>query len=671
MSGADGRGGGGPAIALVSMPFATLTRPSMALGLLQGVLQREGLRCRSFYLNLAFAEEVGTRSYHLGTHLGPTEFLAGDWAFAGAAFGGEAPPAEAWLDCVARAWSGGGDRLPNRAAAVLKALRWMREAAPSFAVRAAERVLAWGPRIVGCTTSLEQTVPSLALLREIRRRDPSVITMLGGANCETRMGLALHRAYPWVDYVVSGEAEGLLPGLCRAIENHGRAVPVGDLPPGVLGPEHRRAGYPAFVPRALERDLDSLPDPDFDDYFSHLRASPLAALVRPGLPVETSRGCWWGARHPCTFCGLNGSSLGFRSRRPEAVLAALDRQATRYGVRRLYLVDNILDHTYLRTLVPALEDRSLEFFCEIKANLRPEQVEALKKAGAVWLQPGIESLHSGHLRLMDKGIQGWQNLAVLRQARELGIRLSWLLLWGLPGEEDAWFAAMARFLPLLEHFQPPVGLVRVRFDRYSIYHSRAREFGLRLQPIGSLRQIHPLPDTDLEDLAYGFRDEDDPDAFAPTPAPGRGFRTLEARPGVQALVQAVTEWKKAHRADLPPLLHVEDDGEALHFVDSRRVAWQGRFQVRGAQRALYLAAESSPRREALAPPAAEAARRALAVLEGRGLVLELDGRILPLALRGAVPELPGRLDYPGGALAADLPPTRTMPEAAPAAFARG
>lgn len=648
-------GDAGPAVALVSMPFATLTRPSMALGLLQGVLRRDGMRCKSFYLNLDFAEAVGTKSYHLGTHLGPTEFLVGDWAFAEAAFGADAPEADLYLACLARAWRGGSGQVPAQAQGVLRALRYMRGAAAAFTRRAAEQVLAWRPTIVGCTTSLEQTVASLALLREIKRRDPSVVTMLGGANCETRMGLALHKAFPWVDYLVSGEADGLLPGLCRQIH----AGEPGTLAPGVLGPEHRRTGHPRDLPRALERDLDALPDPEFDDYFIQLCTSKLAPVVRPGLPVETSRGCWWGARHPCTFCGLNGSSMGYRSRQADAVVEALDRQVQRYGVKRLYLVDNILDHGYLKTVIPAMKSRKYELFCEIKANLRSDQVQALKDAGVVWLQPGVESLHSEHLRLMDKGIQGWQNLALIRQCRELGIRLSWLLLWGLPGEHDGWFAEVARLVPFLEHLQPPVGLVRVRFDRYSVYHSRAAEFGLNLEPVGSLRLIYPLGDEDLRDLAYGFRDRDDPDAFSAEPVVGHGFRTLDERPGVRELVQAVTRWKKAHAGDLPPLLHVEEDGDTLRFLDSRRVATEARFSVHGAERALYLACEGSPRRDALPglsglePLAADVA---LAGLVQRGVVLELDGRVLPLALRGDVPPLPGRHDYPGGHLVADLPP---------------
>jgi hypothetical protein len=67
------------------------------------------------------------------------------------------------------------------------------------------------------------------------------------------------------------------------------------------------------------------------------------------------------------------------------------------------------------------------------------------RAGVTWVQPGIESLHSGVLKLMDKGVQ------LLKWSRELGRRLSWSILWGFPGKKDDWYTDMAGWLPALEH----------------------------------------------------------------------------------------------------------------------------------------------------------------------------------------------------------------------------
>ena len=155
-------------------------------------------------------------------------FLVGEWTFAGAAFPDDPRRAERdaeYLRQVRQAsdgypqvWSGarGGEFTADLLA--------LRAAATEFVDEAARRVLATGAGVIGCTSTFEQHVASLALLRRVRELDPDVITMLGGANCETVMGEATHRCFPWVDYVVSGEADGVVTELCRLALTRGRLV---------------------------------------------------------------------------------------------------------------------------------------------------------------------------------------------------------------------------------------------------------------------------------------------------------------------------------------------------------------------------------------------------------------------------------------------------------------
>ena len=330
-TGAKGGGEAAPDVCLVSMPYASLTRPSIALGLLQAILAARGITATVAPANLWFAEAVGLQRYELPSSKSPSVFLAGEWTFAGAAFADDPDRDARDADYLGQVYNA-SQRHPvvwrgARGEALIADLRALRAAAGSFVDDTARRVLATGARVVGCTSTFEQHVASLALLRRIHELDPGVITMLGGANCETVMGEATHRCFDWVDYVVSGEADGIIADLCRLALTRGREVDLADLPRGVLGPPHRpvgqhsagqhTAGQPrTHLPRVLFNDLDSLPTPCFDDYFTALAASPLRSKVRPGLPLETSRGCWWGAVHQCTFCGLNGTSLGYRAKSP-------------------------------------------------------------------------------------------------------------------------------------------------------------------------------------------------------------------------------------------------------------------------------------------------------------------------------------------------------------------
>jgi magnesium-protoporphyrin IX monomethyl ester (oxidative) cyclase len=63
------------------------------------------------------------------------------------------------------------------------------------------------------------------------------------------------------------------------------------------------------------------------------------------LLLETSRGCWWGAKQHCTFCGLNGGAMAFRSKSAERVVEEIRYLRDRYGVESLSVVDNILTAT--------------------------------------------------------------------------------------------------------------------------------------------------------------------------------------------------------------------------------------------------------------------------------------------------------------------------------------
>ena len=78
---------------------------------------------------------------------------------------------------------------------------------------------------------------------------------------------------------------------------------------------------------------------------------------------------------------------------------------------------------------------------------------------------------------MDKGIGGWQNVQLLKWSRQLGLRLSWSILCGFPGEKDDWYTDMAGWLPALEHLQPPASTPRIRYDRHSVYQEQAQRPG--------------------------------------------------------------------------------------------------------------------------------------------------------------------------------------------------
>jgi ribosomal peptide maturation radical SAM protein 1 len=627
-------------VQLVLMPYADIARPSIALGTLKACLRGTAIRCAVEYANMRFAEALGWGMPDVPY----LERLLGEWTFAAAAFPDD--PAVPVETALRSGWfqtsymTPGGFEDPRFA----EALAALREFTPRFVDEIARAVLARRPRVVGCSSMFEQHCASLALLRRIKALDPSVVTLLGGANCEAEMGWATIKHFPWVDIVVSGEADELFAPLCRLLLARGADVGADELPPGALGRAHVRADAfgpgRAAVPRAVVERVDANPVPDYTDYFEALARSPLRDRVRPGLLVELSRGCWWGQKHHCTFCGLNGGGMAYRAKTPARALRELDELGATYGTPRFMVVDNILDMSYLRSVIPELARRGApyELFFETKANLRREHVELLARAGVIWVQPGIEAFHDRLLRLMDKGTTAAANVQVLKYLREFGIYATWNLLFGFPGEDDAWHAEVAAWLPMLFHLQPPKSIGHLAYDRFSPYQRDPARYGLTLSPARSYSAVYPIADEGLAELAYLFVESTE-----------TGWRG--AGPGARALARHVVAWNRIWQAPVRPVLSAIADGPAVDILDTRPCAVARRTRLEGLDAAVHAACDPAVEPRELARRVggdAPAVAEAVARLRARRLLLEVHGKLLTLAVPGELPVLPNPLVFPGG-----------------------
>ncbi len=626
-------------VCLVNMPLAAIYRPSLGLSLLAAALRKAGIEVRTLYPNIWFAEYFGLPLYEalLSTR---TEDALADWLFSSTAFPGFETDARPLLE---RAFRRTPHLSPGDRALLWSTLDQARERIPDFVAWVARETLAFEPHIVGCTSVFQQHVASLALLRRLKEDTPAVVTMMGGPNCETRMGKTTHEHFPWVDFVVSGEADEIIVDLCRLAGRHGPQAPPEDLPPGVFSPRHRVRGYPKQAgagdgyPRLTVQDLSRTPVPDYDDFFDELGKSLFANRIEPGILFESSRGCWWGERSHCTFCGLNGGGMGYRSKTPERVLQELDHLDGRYGIGRFEAVDNILDNRYFKHLLPALEPKGYRLFFETKANLKPQQIAQLARSGIRWIQPGIESLHTAVLRLMGKGVSAWQNLQTLKFCRQHAISVSWSILSCFPGEDDAWYHEMAALIPLLHHLEPG-GFNTLRYDRYSRYHSEAARFGVPLEPHPAYRAVYPLENGPLSDLVYFFQDAREGDY---------SLRLLNdelpGRPGLQAARRAVKAWRDGHPT---ARLVARRRSEALEVEDTRSCATAPSHRLSGIRRrVLEACAQAQPLRRlqddaTLGPP--HQVREAVKRLQDDRLLVEVDGRLLSLVLEDPVPPLPRR-----------------------------
>jgi len=630
------------------MPFAEVQRPSIALGLLRASLAGTGIRSEVAYANVSFAETIGLASYQ-AMQCTPTDHLLGEWCFAGSLFPPDAGKDDEYLNLVLDVRSHG---FPPRLEQRMDLMRWIRARSGAYLDLLAASIAARAPRIVGCSSVFQQHCASLALLKRIRELSPEAVLLMGGANCEGEMGVETLRAFPWVDCVVSGEADEIFADLCRTLLARGRGADPAALPHGAISQVQVRNGASASQPpRSLVRDMDALPIPDYDQYFEALRESTLAGMIQPGLLAESSRGCWWGEKSHCTFCGLNGTGMQHRSKSAERVILELEELARRYGIRNIQFVDNILDMSFFKTVLPRLAAAEEKFalFYETKANLRRDQVKLLAEAGVRWIQPGIESLNDEILDLMGKGNSAVINLQLLKWSSEFGIDVSWNLLSGVAGAADEWYAEMARWIPAIVHLQPPSGVIRIRYDRFSPYQARPQDFGLTLEPSRAYGYVYSLPASSLRRLAYSFEDSS---------RPAHVHRALQEGPGQQELQEAVQQWNHLWHSSRP-LLRAYDDGRRFQILDTRPGARESHWTASGLEAEVCRLCDSGQSSSAL-----------LKALSARGIqvsMAELDGAIEALCAAKVILRLNGKLL--GLAVNADrdraLAPPPPVPPASP------
>jgi len=491
------------------MPYGALDRPALGLSLLQPALAARGIACEIRYLSFAFADLIGSDLYQwIGGELPYTAF-AGDWTFTSALYGRDPHRDTAYVDEVLRGtW--------RRSADDVQRVLWVRDMTRPFLDTWIEAIPWDDYSLVGFTSTFEQNIASLALAQRIKAAHPDVAIVFGGANWEGAMGLALHRRFRFVDYACSGEADHSFPELAARIVA-GKSV----VDPPIAGVIWREGTDTRFAgPAQLVRTMDDLPLPDFSDYFRALDGSSSGVAVSPNVLFESSRGCWWGAKSHCTFCGLNGGGMAFRSKSSARVLAEIDALTARWGVEMLEAVDNILDMRYFDEVLPALAARRppLRFFYEVKSNLSRAQVEMLARSGVTRIQPGIESMSDHVLRLMRKGTTALRNVQLLKWCREYGVRVDWNVLYGFPGETRSDYAEMLELLRAIRFLHPPGATGPVRLDRFSPYFESSSSYGItNVRPLSTYRHLYPDAGDALCDIAYYF-DYDYDDAVDP-----RGF----------------------------------------------------------------------------------------------------------------------------------------------------
>ncbi|HLG54334.1 MAG TPA: RiPP maturation radical SAM C-methyltransferase [Vicinamibacterales bacterium] len=572
-------------VALINMPFGAVHTPSLGLTQLKAVLAREldaAVRAEILYLNHDFAQFFGVNLYrYLSDDSRTTVTGFTDWLFRPIAFPEAVDTTSQYLarysySLACRCEDGRRREIDGCAAApsacstsasevpcclepdLLGDVLRKRARLAEYVDDLIDRYRLAEYHLVGFTSMFDQTVASIAMARRLKSRDPRVTTVMGGASCEPGVGRVVAKRVDAIDFVFAGPALRSFPEF------------VGSLVRNEPEQCHRIRGVysHANVQQPIpgsdaalgdEDDINHRLPLDYGDFLSSVRSK--CSSIIPELFFETSRGCWWGERAHCTFCGINGATMTFRVMSPENAIAQFTELFDAYPtIQRFVAVDNILDPSYYSSVFPfAKAPEGASIFYETRVITKDEHIRLLAQAGITRIQPGIESLSTRILSLMKKGSTAFHNLAFLKKIFTYGIEVEWNLLTGFPNEDSEVYEEYLKIIPLIVHLPAPVATFPVRFDRHSPYHKNPAAFGLDLKPVDFYSLVYPFADDELEQLAYFWADHNFSNSYLFNVA--RWQRKIET---------AVDGWRaRWYQRDgkLRPEVKFADDGRAVY--DSR------------------------------------------------------------------------------------------------------
>lgn len=489
-------------VALVSMPTLSARFPSFQLALLKPTLERAGIPAQPFSMFMYFGTHIGWEINEAIADVWPS--MVGEWIWSKAAFGNMKTNDAEYFKTYEHVF----DAICKRARCTTRDLTQIRdEAAPEF-IEFCVKSVDWGRfGLIGFSIVFQQLLASLALAGALKKRYPEIPIILGGASLEDDIADEIMRGSPQIDYAHCGDAEISFPEMVRKLY-------AGDSMSGLRGVMWRENGkvqYAGRAPNFLE--MDSTPTPEFEEYFYARREGGYEGWEGADeviLPIEAARGCWWGEKNHCTFCGLNRSGMEFRAKSPANVIEQLEELSRRHRVFYFNAIDNIMAAEYTEKIFGRLAaaNSDIQLHYEIRPNFSRAQLGRMRRGGLFSVQPGVESFSTNILKVMRKLSTGMRNVELVKWCTYYGINNLYNILVRFPGETTADYQLQSEIVAKVHHFQPPYAIVRARADRGSpMFTDPKSQSIVRMTPAACYRYIFPEGKFDLDRVSYYFEHE--------------------------------------------------------------------------------------------------------------------------------------------------------------------
>ncbi len=398
-----------PRVALVSMPWPLVNRPSLQLATLKSYVEEKSTcRVDCFHPYLHLAKAIGIDTYARIARSG----WAGEALFAPLLF----------PEMKSRAKQLFRQSLPKKDPAIAdfeKLVDCLEQSTAEWL--AATEMHSYS--LLGLSVCFFQLLPSLYLASKIKEKHPKLPIIFGGSSCSGKVGISLFETFQQIDYLIDGEGEEALLHLCLHLAGVEKS-----LSKGILA-RHTSSRANIQLPRL---SLNDLPYPNYASYFREMRELFADQVFIPVLPIEFSRGCWW---NRCSFCNLNLQWPDYRFKNGDRMVAETTHLAKTHACLQFAFTDNALPPEEADRFFSALANSNMDFdfFAEIRGISDQQRLELYRQGGLRTVQVGIEALSLTLLIKMAKGTTVMDNIAAIKLSSSCGIRLEGNLITEFPG----------------------------------------------------------------------------------------------------------------------------------------------------------------------------------------------------------------------------------------------
>ncbi len=527
-------------ILLIVPPFSLLDLPCIGLDILKTIAESMQIKTTVLYSNMLFANYIGVDKYkQISIALMSMHTMLGERIFANAA--NENMPLLG-IDFLKKYDENFNDVFLELSS--VEEISDIAKKAKEWVKVLSNEISNYNFNIIGVTTGHQQTNAAISIINGIKAIKPNVICTMGGSACDGDMADGIKTLCSNVDYVFSGESEKSWRDFLFKYKNNKI------LERGVI-----RGNFFAVL------DEIKCGENTYFDYYNQLNLLNIMKEEETSFLYESSRGCWWGEHHKCTFCGVNSWNKHYRYKTEDKVLSELTKMLdTHPNVKQIQMVDTLMPRNYFNKLLFTLKKNypGISLFYEQRADLNLKHVMQLKIAGINYTQVGIEALSTNLLKLVNKGVDAEQNIKFLRYAKSVGLLIGWNLLTEIPNDSADDWKEFLDIIPLIYHLNPPLLVRPLEIARFSPYYEHPEKYDItEITPSTVYKEIFPT-DADVSKLAWLFT--------ANYKCESKDNRQLNST--IREKVQLWTElWKKG-KTNIPVLRILKGD-EKFFLEDSR------------------------------------------------------------------------------------------------------